>query len=76
MDFYTGQQVVYAPDGSDLEYGFVTSVQDSRVWCRFFSDKSASRLRTTANSEAVRARDLRPYNFTSESKIKEAMTKC
>lgn len=53
-----GTQIIYVPahaNGSvwhcDCERGFVTSVSESGVFCRYWSKKVPSKLRTKSNSE-------------------------
>ena len=59
-DFKSGEQIAYIPSHADrdinhpdVEFGFVTSVREDTVFCRYWSKYSAGELRTKANSEGA-----------------------
>ena len=64
MEFKRGDQIIYVPDHAhgpghkDSEEGFVTSVNDEVVFCRYWNKNNDKILRTLANSEATSPRDL------------------
>ena len=78
-------QIAYIPshckgdiDHKDVEHGFVTSKNDSVVFCRFWIKKyghTICELRTTANSEACNRRDLVPYRLFADHIVKEVWDK-
>lgn len=73
-DAVRGKQIVYIPshaDGNpghpDSEFGFITSSGrvnalegGDAVFCRYFFNGKAGKIRTTANSESTNLRDLYP----------------
>lgn len=76
MSFKPGQQIAYIPSHAneninhpDVEFGFVTSVNDSYVFCRFFRNRGSNELRTMANSEACRPEDLIPFEHHKQGEI-------
>jgi hypothetical protein len=62
--FHPGDQIIYIPDHAngpdhkDAEFGFVTSITDQYVFCRYWSKHEPDKLRTVANSESTM-----PYNL-------------
>ncbi len=59
-DFERGDQIAYIPSHAegdirhkDVEFGFVTSVNEMTVFCRYWNKYCPGLLRTTANSEAT-----------------------
>ena len=86
MNYKRGDQIIYIPshaegdkDHPDCEFGFVVQhlkppqVTQERVACRFWSDRSARHLRTRSCSENAYVEDIRPFAYTSQSVIDEAM---
>jgi len=64
-----GDQILYVPTHAngdvshpDVESGFVTSVSNYGVFCRFWSKFDPSELRTKANSERAGFRDVVRYD--------------
>ena len=86
QEFPIGTQIMYMPDYANMfdlscEYGFIFSYPESNnVFCRFFNDRSSDstkgweNLRTVANSEACRPKDLYIYNSRPQ-KIVDACVK-
>ena len=69
IDVKPGMTVTYVPDHAhklgipdyshpSVEWGFVTSVNDEFVFCRYFMSHNNMQLRTKANSEATMPRNL------------------
>ena len=58
VQFKRGDQIIYIPHHADIETGFVTSVNEEFVFCRYWSKQYPGQLRTVANSEATSPRDL------------------
>ena len=57
----------------DVEFGFITSVGDKFVFCRFWYKSDLTRLRTKANSEAVSPEDLTFYQSVPELRVRSAL---
>jgi len=62
-----GDQVAYVPphakgdiDHEDVEFGFVTSVREDTVFCRYFRSRDSDELRTRSCSEGAAAADIVP----------------
>jgi len=80
--FERGDQIAYIPTHAkgnvahpDVEFGFVTSVDGERVWCRFWRKGGGEReLRTKANSELVMASDLVGYESVTKRRVDMALT--
>lgn len=74
MKFKRGDQIAYIPTHADdvhhpdTELGFVTSVSNKFVFCRFWGKNMS--LRTLANSEAVNPDDLIHWESVADYKIK------
>lgn len=79
-DYIQGDEIIYLPghadgniDHPDCERGFVTSIRNGTVFCRFFAKNGHSDfygLRTVANSEGCNPVDLRfIHNATQRTKI-------
>lgn len=64
MKFNRGDQIIYIPNHADgpkhpdSEAGFVTSVNDKFVFCRYWSKQYPGQLRTTSCSEATPPENL------------------
>jgi len=65
VQFKRGDQIIYIPHHAkgnpkhpDIETGFVTSVNEQFVFCRYWSKQYPWQLRTVANSEATSPQDL------------------
>jgi len=74
-----GTQILYVPthaEGNlshpDVEAGFVTSVRDDTVFCRYWR-KDLSELRTKANSEGTPADLLVTQDSVSQSRVDTAL---
>lgn len=63
-----GDQIIYKKGVVD-EKGFVTSVTDHGVNCRFFSFYNPAALRTHSNSELCQIEDLTKEDYTSRELI-------
>ncbi len=77
-----GDQILYIPsfildieapttEQACLEFGFVTSVNEEHVFCRFWTDHRCEELRTTSTSESVNVNDLIPYTYLSSVEVEE-----
>lgn len=71
IDAEPGMAITYVPDhahvGDELipdyshpavEWGYITSMNDEFIFCRFFMDRTATELRTKSNSEATMSHNL------------------
>lgn len=81
--FLPGDQVAYFPDHADsihhpdVEFGFIVSIcpdGDASAFVRYWS-KHLRTLRTTANSERTRLKDLIPHRSVSNAEVIFAITK-
>lgn len=85
-DLKVGLRVMYVPshireecseyryaEYPDTELGFVTSWNDTYVFCRFFS-RYTLKLRTVANSEACDISDLFPSDFISQEFVDKTIS--
>ena len=74
-NFKRGDQIIYIPDhahGPDhpaVEEGFVTSVNDQVVFCRYWNRIYHHTLRTLTNSEATSPDDLVLTNTRNQNVI-------
>ena len=84
-----GTQVIYVPrhaDGKiihpDCEHGFVTSIREDRVFCRFWRKGTyqpfkeqweCPELRTTANSEACDIDTLVVMDYTKQKHVDQTL---
>lgn len=60
----------------DVEFGFVTTVEDDRVFCRYWAKgEIGTRLRTTSCSECTPIDRLRKHKSTTIEKISAAWRK-
>lgn len=71
-------QIAYIPDHAgddldhpDVEFGFVTSVRNDTVFCRYWR-RDLSGLRTKANSEGTPIRNLVRHESVLASQVEEA----
>jgi len=70
MIFKPRDQIAYVPnhaegdiDHPDVEFGFVTSVKESVIFCRYWSKANPRYLRTLGNSEgALKENIVRHYS--------------
>lgn len=77
--FNCGDQIAYIPlhaDGDithkDVEFGFVTSVRDDTVFCRYWN-RWLGALRTLANSEATPIDRLVHHESVSQQRVDETL---
>lgn len=79
INFKPGDQIVYIPDHADdpdhpdSEKGFVTSVTDKCVFCRYWNKYNPGQLRTIANSEATPAQNLIKMNTQPQGYINQLL---
>ena len=75
INFKRGDQIIYIPDHADTpghpdcEPGFVTSITQETVFCRYWNKYNPVELRTTANSESTSPRNLIKVNTKFQSQI-------
>ena len=62
-----GDQIAYVPqhangdlDHQDVEFGFVTSVREDTVFCRYFRSRDSNELRTLSCSEGANVHNIVP----------------
>ncbi len=79
MNFKRGEQIAYIPTHAkndlshrDVEFGFVTSVRDGTIFCRYWC-KDGKELRTVANSEATPADMLRRMDSRPQEEIERIL---
>lgn len=78
MSFQPGQQIAYIPNHASgpedpaAEYGFVTSVNSSFVFCRFFRKREGSDA-VYLQSQGCFAKNLRPYQHRDQAIIDRIM---
>lgn len=80
-NFKRGDQIIYVPlhahgdkHHADSESGFVTSVNDMFVFCRFWrKGHEGLELRTVANSEAVDPDDLLKHPSVAQPLVTGAL---
>lgn len=77
-----GTQIVYMPyhvsndtTHSDCEFGFVTSVKDTTVFCRFWSAFELGDLRNKSNSEGIDRTFIKEHMTTSQAKVDKMIEK-
>lgn len=84
-DYKPGDQIAYLPNHvegdvfhKDVEFGFVTSTKDGKVFCRFWLPDEVGikpTLRTKNNSEACNRENLLLFRKYHESVIEKAWKK-
>lgn len=80
--FYPGLQVLYVPNHAegdtrhpDVQYGFVTSVNELGAFCRFFRSRKDNELRTSANSELAYFHNLVIHDHHSQLVVQQHLTR-
>jgi len=73
-----GDQIAYVPqhangdlDHKDVEFGFVTSVREDTVFCRYFRSRDSNELRTLSCSEGANAQSIVPVWHHEPSVVKK-----
>jgi hypothetical protein len=81
MKFQRGDQIIYIPNHADgpnhpdAETGFVTSVNEKFVFCRYWSKQYPGQLRTVANSEATPSENLIKSMTTFQTLVNDLLEK-
>jgi hypothetical protein len=77
-----GTQIAYIPthanndiNHEDVEFGFITSKSDKDYFCRYWSGRGKTTLRTAANSERTPSEMLVEYVSVSQKVVDEWMKK-
>lgn len=78
QEFKAGTQVMYVPDHAtagdkDCEYGFITSVDETRAWVRFWLKEFPPRVRNLNNSECTPLSNLIQVDYVPQTIVDQLL---